>query len=286
MSRCLRALPFVSSRRSLTHCERVARTATRPSSQGPASALRFNYHALGHSQWPKPPRFVHAIAPARWRLKSHRPRAIRPLGRYGGARAIRDPPPDVGAHAIVRCGDTPVVLRSLGDRCDERHKRASRAWSARGPASPKGRIESEPRGPSQLRGLRGVARIAPPQLRIAKICRGLKVFVIILPPCFGHFGCWPFPSQDGPAGWTSRRKKTTRNPRLNQRDRATAGRPVLVEAAPTGSQAKCYCRGFAAPLAAGVNSSRPAFVAVKPFSFQQRRSGPHQTRKTRPRFIH
>ena len=40
MSRCLRALPFASSRRSLTH-------------------------TLGHSQWPKPPRFVHATAPAR-----------------------------------------------------------------------------------------------------------------------------------------------------------------------------------------------------------------------------
>ena len=35
-----RALPFASSRRSLTH-------------------------TLGHSQWPKPPRFVHATAPDR-----------------------------------------------------------------------------------------------------------------------------------------------------------------------------------------------------------------------------
>ena len=40
MSRCLRALPFASSPRSLTR-------------------------TLGHSQWPKPPRFVHATAPAR-----------------------------------------------------------------------------------------------------------------------------------------------------------------------------------------------------------------------------
>ena len=160
MSRCLRALPFASSRRSLTH-------------------------TLGHSQWPKPPRFVHATAPARWRLKSHRPRAIRPLGRYGGARATRASPSDVGA-CHLWCGDTPVVLRSLGDRC-ERHKRASRAWSARWPTSPKGRIESEPRGPSQLRGVRGVSRIAPSQLRIVTIRYGLKVFVLIL-PCFGHFG--------------------------------------------------------------------------------------------------
>ena len=103
--------------------------------------------------------------------------------------------PPTSMHVIVRCGDTPVVLRSLDDRC-ERHKRASRAWSARWPASPKGRIESEPRGPSQLRGVRGVAPIAPSQLRIVTIRHGLKVCVIIL-PCFGHFG-WPFPSQDGP----------------------------------------------------------------------------------------
>ena len=44
--------------------------------------------------------------------------------------------------------------------------------------------------------MRGVARIAPSQLRIVTIRHGLKVFVLIL-PCFGHFG-EPFPSQDGP----------------------------------------------------------------------------------------
>ena len=58
------------------------------------------------------------------------------------------------------CGaDTHLLFSghsSLDDRC-ERHKRASRAWSARWPARPKGRIESEPRGPSQLREVRGVA---------------------------------------------------------------------------------------------------------------------------------
>ena len=98
------------------------------------------------------------------------------------------------------CGDKPFVLRSLDDRC-ERHKRASRrAWSARWPASPKGRIESEPRGPSQLRGVRGVARIALSQLRIATIRHGLKLSVIVL-PCFGHF--WLAISEPG---WTSRKK--------------------------------------------------------------------------------
>ena len=59
-------------------------------------------------------------------LKSHRPRAVRPPGRYGRVRVIRDSPSDVAAcQPIVRCGDTPVFHRSLGDRC-ERHKRAPR----------------------------------------------------------------------------------------------------------------------------------------------------------------
>ena len=41
--------------------------------------------------------------------------------------------PPTSLHVMVWCGDTPVVLPSLGDRC-ERHKRASlRAWSARHP---------------------------------------------------------------------------------------------------------------------------------------------------------
>ena len=122
------------------------------------------------------------------------------LARSDHSAAAEEPAPSVilplpptSVHVIVWCGDTPVFLRSLSDRC-ERHKRASRAWSARFPASPKGRIESAPRGPSQLRGVRGVARIAPPQLRTVTVCHGLKVFVLIL-PCFGHFG-WPFPSQD------------------------------------------------------------------------------------------
>ena len=130
----LRALPFASSRRSLTH-------------------------TLGHSQWPKPPRFVHAFS-----THSHQPDSgcrVTVLARSGHSPATEEPapsvtPPPTSVHVIVRCGDTPVVLRSLDDRC-ERHKRASCAWSAYWPASPKGRIESEPRGPSQLRGVRGVS---------------------------------------------------------------------------------------------------------------------------------
>ena len=83
------------------------------------------------------------------------------LARSDHSTATEEPAPSAtlpptSVHGIVRCGDTPAVLRSLGDRC-ERYKHASRAWRARWPASPKGRIESEPRGPSQLRGVRGVS---------------------------------------------------------------------------------------------------------------------------------
>ena len=119
-------------------------------------------------------------------------RRVTALARSNHSTATEEPAPSVtlpptSVHVIVWCGDTPVVLRSLDDRC-ERHKRASRAWSARWPASPKGRIGTEPRGPSQLRGVRGVARIAPSQLRIVTTRHGLKAFVLIL-PCFGgHFG--------------------------------------------------------------------------------------------------
>ena len=83
--------------------------------------------------------------------------------------------------------------------------------------------------------MRGVARIAPPQLRIVTIRHGLNVFVIIL-PCFGHFG-WPFLSQDGPP-----EKKSHLESGLNQRDRATAG---FGRDRSHGKPSKIfYCRGF------------------------------------------
>ena len=59
------------------------------------------------------------------------------------------------------------------------------------------KVSHEARRSSEECVVRGVAHIAPPQLRIVTILHGLSVFVIIS-PCFGHFG-WPFPpSQDGP----------------------------------------------------------------------------------------
>ena len=164
--RCLRALPFASSRRSLTHTLGAWPFAVSSGQSHPG--LYTQPHQPGSG------------------------RRVTALARSDHSAATEEPAPSVtlpptSVHVIVWCGDTPVVLRPLDDRC-ERHKRASRAWSACWPASPKGRIESEPRGPSQLRGVRlGSARMAPPQLKTATIRRGLKVFVLIL-PCFGHFG--------------------------------------------------------------------------------------------------
>ena len=114
------------------------------------------------------------------------------LARSDHSAATEEPAPSVtlpptSVHAIVWCGDTPVLLRSLDDRCERRHKRANRAWSGRWPASPKGasKVSHEARRSSEE--CVGPARIAPSQLRIATIRHGLKVFVLIL-PCFGHFG--------------------------------------------------------------------------------------------------
>ena len=164
MFRCLRALPFASSRRSLTH-------------------------TLGHSQWPSHQGLY---------TQPHQPgsgRRVTVLARFDHSAATEEPAPSVtlpptSVNVIVWCGDTPVVLRrSLGDRC-ERHKRASRAWSAGWSVSTKGRVESEPRGPSQLRGVRGVARTAPSQLRIATIRHGLwKVFVVVILLAISEPGC-------------------------------------------------------------------------------------------------
>ena len=173
MSRCLRALPFASSRRSLTH-------------------------TLGHLQWPEPPRFVHATAPARGRLKTHRHRAIRSLDRYGRALAIRDSPSDVAAcHRVVRrhtcC--SPATRRSVRATHRARH-----TWSERWPASPKGRIETEPRGPSQLRGVRGVSTNRTVPITNRHDSSWFESFR-------SHFALfWSFWLAISEPGWTSRRK--------------------------------------------------------------------------------
>ena len=146
----------------------------------------------------------------RYRLKSHRPRAIRPLGRYGGAHATRDSPSDIGVcHRVVRrhtrC--SPVTRRSM--RATQAHELASReprldcAFAsqqpspAASPKAPKAASKSEPRGPSQLGVVRGVARKAPSQLRIATIRHVVRKFsflfclvlVVVLVVFFwaGHF---------------------------------------------------------------------------------------------------
>ena len=86
--------------------------------------------------------------------------------------------PPTSVHVIVWCGDTPVVHRPLGDRC-ERHKRAAAPGVNVGQPAPKAASKAEPRGPSQLRGVRGVARIAPSQLRIVTIRHGSHQFFYV-----------------------------------------------------------------------------------------------------------
>ena len=150
----------------------------------PCSVFRLLLSSLSYSRtWP------FAVAKATpVCTRPHQPgcgRRASVLARSDHSTATEEPAPSLilpptSVHVIVWCGDTPVVPRSLDDRC-ERHKRASRAWSARWPASPKGHIESEPRGPSQLRGGVGSHASHPSQLRIVTIRHGLDVFVIMLP---------------------------------------------------------------------------------------------------------
>ena len=115
------------------------------------------------------------------------------------------------------CGaETHLLFTGGHSAIDASDTSARRAWSARWSANPKGRIGTEPRGPLQLRGVRGVARIAPSQLRTATIRHGLKVFVLIL-PCFGLLASHFRARMDLP------KKKSHLESGLNQRGRATGG---------------------------------------------------------------
>ena len=93
--------------------------------------------------------------PVRHRFESHRSRAIRPPGRYGRVRAVRDSPSNAATcHRVVPTGAHSA--ESPGDRRD-RHKREPRLGPRR-PASPKGSIKSKTQGRLQARGVPGVAR--------------------------------------------------------------------------------------------------------------------------------
>ena len=111
------------------------------------------------------------------------------------ARAYGSEKPEARAiqRAIYKHHPGPLTWRTRR-AVPQKHEKSMERFLVKLASQPKDRIESEPRGPSQLRGVRGVACIAPSQLQIVTICHGLQVFVLIL-PCFGHFG-WPFPSQD------------------------------------------------------------------------------------------
>ena len=117
------------------------------------------------------------------------------FARSGHSAATEEPAPSLtlpptSVHVIVWCGDTPVFLPVT-----RRSIRATQACVAPGvhvaQPAPKAKslIETEPRGPSQLRGVRGVStnrtvpfanRQCPPWSEF--------VFVLVFPPCFGHFG--------------------------------------------------------------------------------------------------
>ena len=78
----------------------------------------------------------------------------------------------------------------------------SERWSERWPASPKGRIETEPRGLPQLRGVRGVARTAPTNYespRSAMVWAFSFSFCLVLLVILVAGHLFP-PSQDGPPG--------------------------------------------------------------------------------------
>ena len=93
--------------------------------------------------------------PVRHRLESHRSRALRPPGRYGRVRPVRDSPSDVATcHRVVPTGTHSP--EQPDDRRD-RHKREPRLGPRR-PTSPKDRAKSEPQGPLQARGVPGVAQ--------------------------------------------------------------------------------------------------------------------------------
>ena len=87
-----------------------------------------------------------------------------------------------------------ILLDKEGWGAMEKDAQQLRLWEQRaaeevGQPAPQAasKVSHEARRSSQLRGVRGVARSAPSQLRIATIRHGLKMFVLIL-PCFGHFG--------------------------------------------------------------------------------------------------
>ena len=77
---------------------------------------------------------------------------------------------------------------------------ARHTWSERWPASPKGRIETEPRGPSQLRGVRGVSTNRTVPITNRHDSSWFESFR-------SHFALfWSFWLAISEMGWTSRKK--------------------------------------------------------------------------------
>ena len=116
------------------------------------------------------------------------------------------------------------------DRCERPTQAREPRLECALASQPQRRIESEPRGPSQLRGVHGVARMAPPQLRIAMIRHhGLKVSVLIfLLVCFG-FGYHFLASHFRARMDLREEKKAPLESGLNLRDRAKSAAPPVLE---------------------------------------------------------
>ena len=78
--------------------------------------------------------------PVRHRFESHRSRAIRPPGRYGRVRAVRDSPSNVATcRRVVPTGTHST--KPPGDRSD-RHKREPRLGPRRPASSPKAALKA------------------------------------------------------------------------------------------------------------------------------------------------
>ena len=136
------------------------------------------------------------------KLKSHRPRAIRPLDRYGGARAIRDSPSDVGAcHRVVRrhtCCSL-VTRRSIRATRDTSARAAPGVHVCQPTPKAASKVSHEARPALRSAWGRTHARTASPQLRIATIRHGLnRKFSFSFPLVLVILATSPFSSQDEP----------------------------------------------------------------------------------------
>ena len=168
-----------------------------------ASSRRPLTHALGHSQWPEPPRFVDASETSPAAVEEPLPLRDPTADRYyGRVDAVRDSPSDVATcHCLARRRTRSPVTRHR-PAIDASGTSASRVWDPSRPASPENRTQSDPQDPSQARGVRWGRTVE------TVVERDSSRFVTIhrATSRFGRFG-WPFrhpgrtPHQRNDLGW-------------------------------------------------------------------------------------